>query len=86
MDGGAWWATVHGVAKSRTQLSDFTFTQMYPALGLAQTDTPERAPSIPCLLEDGYKAGEYFSLRPQLLKYIQLKPFPTPHPYPLLVH
>ena len=25
MDGGAWWATVHGVAKSRRQLSDFTF-------------------------------------------------------------
>ena len=26
MDGGAWWATVPGVAKSRTRLSDFTFT------------------------------------------------------------
>ena len=26
MDKGAWWATVHGVAKSRTQLSDFAFT------------------------------------------------------------
>ena len=26
MDGGAWWATVCGVAKSQTQLSDFTFT------------------------------------------------------------
>ena len=26
MDGGAWWATVHGVKKSRTRLSDFTFT------------------------------------------------------------
>ena len=26
MDGGAWWATVHGVAKSRTRLSDFNFT------------------------------------------------------------
>ena len=26
MDGGAWWAAVHGVARSRTQLSDFTFT------------------------------------------------------------
>ena len=26
MDGGAWWATVRGVAKSQTQLSDFTFT------------------------------------------------------------
>ena len=26
MDGGAWWATVHVVAKRRTRLSDFTFT------------------------------------------------------------
>ena len=26
MEGGAWWATVCGVAKSRTQLSDFTLT------------------------------------------------------------
>ena len=25
MDGGAWWATVHGVTKSQTRLSDFTF-------------------------------------------------------------
>ena len=25
MDGGAWWAAVHGVTKSQTQLSDFTF-------------------------------------------------------------
>ena len=25
MDRGAWWAAVHGVAKSRTGLSDFTF-------------------------------------------------------------
>ena len=29
MDGGAWWATVHGVAKSRTQLSNFTFTTLH---------------------------------------------------------
>ena len=28
MDGGAWWAAVHGVAKSQTQLSDFTFTSL----------------------------------------------------------
>ena len=26
MEGGAWWATVHGVAKSQTGLSDFTYT------------------------------------------------------------
>ena len=32
MDGGAWWATVHGVAKSWTPLSDFTFTFHFPAL------------------------------------------------------
>ena len=25
MDGGAWWAAVHGVAESWTRLSDFTF-------------------------------------------------------------
>ena len=30
MDRGAWWATVHGVTKSRTLLSDFTATiQLY---------------------------------------------------------
>ena len=32
MDGGAWWAVVHGVAKSRTQLSDFTFSFHFHAL------------------------------------------------------
>ena len=29
MDGGAWWAAVHGVVKSRTRLSDFTFNFMH---------------------------------------------------------
>ena len=32
MDGGAWWAAVHGVARSRTRLSDFPFTFYFPAL------------------------------------------------------
>ena len=32
MGGGAWWAAVHGVAKSRTRLSDFTFTFHFHAL------------------------------------------------------
>ena len=32
MDGGAWWATAHGVAKSWTRLSDFTFTFHFHAL------------------------------------------------------
>ena len=32
MDGGAWEAAVHGVARSRTRLSDFTFTFHFHAL------------------------------------------------------
>ena len=30
--GGAWWAAVHGVAKSQTRLSNFTFTFHFHAL------------------------------------------------------
>ena len=32
MDGRAWWAAVHGVAKSRTRLSNFTFTFQFHVL------------------------------------------------------
>ena len=32
MDGGAWWAAVHGVSKSRTQLSDLILTFHFHAL------------------------------------------------------
>ena len=32
MDGGAWWAAVHGIGKIRTRLSDFTFTFHFHAL------------------------------------------------------
>ena len=32
MDGGAWWAAVHGVAKSWARLSDFTFSFHFHAL------------------------------------------------------
>ena len=32
MDRGAWWTAVHGVAKSQTRLSDFTFTFHFHAL------------------------------------------------------
>ena len=36
MDGGAWWATVHRVVKSRTRLSDFTFTFTYCCVSVSQ--------------------------------------------------
>ena len=32
MDGGAWWVAVHGVARSKTQLSAFPFTFHFHAL------------------------------------------------------
>ena len=32
MDGGAWWAAVHGVAKSQTRLGNFPFTFYFHAL------------------------------------------------------
>ena len=32
MDRGAWWAAVHGIAKSQTRLSNFTFTSHFHAL------------------------------------------------------
>ena len=32
MDRGAWWATVYGVTKSRTQLSDFTSLHFWPQI------------------------------------------------------
>ena len=32
MDGGAWWAAVHGIAKSQTRLNDVTFTFHFRAL------------------------------------------------------
>ena len=40
MDGGAWWAAVHGVAQSQTGLSDFTFTFHFPALEKEMAATP----------------------------------------------
>ena len=41
MDGGAWWAAVHGVAKNRTRLRDFTFAFHFHALEKAMA-TPSR--------------------------------------------
>ena len=54
MDGGAWWAAVHGVVKSRTRLSDFTFTCHFPALE-KETATHSSVPAwrIPGMGEPG---------------------------------
>ena len=57
MDGGAWWATVHGVAKSRTRLSDFTFTFTFPIWN---------QPIVPCLVLTVASCRAYRFLRRQV--------------------
>ena len=54
MDGGAWWAAVHGVARSRTRLSDFTFTFHFHALEKERaTHSSVLAWRIPGMAEPG---------------------------------
>ena len=44
MDGGAWWATVQGVAKSRTQLINFTSLSLCRRLhNVMETAMPKRS-------------------------------------------
>ena len=71
MDRGAWWAAVHGVAKSRTRLSDFTFSLMSEK----PTDTTLRKISIAkgCYPSPGPSgcnlwAGGGFEMVPELPK------------------
>ena len=40
MDEGVWWAAVHGVTKSQTQLNDFTLTFHFHALEKEMQPTP----------------------------------------------
>ena len=54
MDGGAWWAAVHGISKSRTRLSDFIFTFHSHALEKeTATHSSVLAWRIPGLAEPG---------------------------------
>ena len=54
MDGGAWCAAVHGVAKSRTRLGDFTFTFHFQALEKEMaTHSTVLAWRIPGMVEPG---------------------------------
>ena len=53
MDGGAWEAAVHGVAKSQAGLSDFTFTFHFHALKEMATHSSVLAWRIPGTAEPG---------------------------------
>ena len=53
MGGGAWQASVHGVAKSQTQLSDFTFTYFHALEKEMATHSSILAWKIPWAEEPG---------------------------------
>ena len=56
MDGGAWWATVCGVAKSWTGLSDFTFT----LLGRVQGEDRVYQVSVFLVIHVNFSSKIYF--------------------------
>ena len=56
MDGGAWWATVHGVTKSRTRLSDFTHST--PSGGSVMKNPPANARDMSSIPGWGRSLGE----------------------------
>ena len=54
MDGGAWWAAVHGLAESQTRLSNFPFTFQFHALEKEMaTHSSTLAGKIPWMEEPG---------------------------------
>ena len=46
IDGGAWWATVHGVAKSRRRLSDFHFHALEKEMATHSSVLAWRSPGM----------------------------------------
>ena len=65
MDQGAWWATVHGVAKSRTQLNDWARTHMCKSCTLKEKikhGTKEKC-TITSLCLKNVNAIKYFYIR-----------------------
>ena len=71
MDRGAWWATVHGVAKSRTWLSDFTSTsqklqssgQILRSRQTRWLETTQHTKTKQFWLSDNYKTRKFWKIR-----------------------
>ena len=92
MDGGAWWAAVHGVTKSQTQLSDFTFTFHFHALEKEMaTHSSVLAWRIPGMGEPGglpsmrlHRVGHDWSDLASCSDYSHIKP--PPRNFSLLIY
>ena len=76
MDGGAWWAAVHGVAEGRTWLSDFTFTFQFHALEKEMaTHSSVLAWRIPGTAEPGGLLSRVAQSRTRLKRFSSLPQF-----------
>ena len=88
MDGGAWWAAIHGVAGSRTRLSDFTFTFCFHALEREMaTHSSVLAWGIPGIGEPGglpsmgsHRVGHNWSDLAAAAAAMSDKTHPSPYP------
>ena len=60
MDGGAWWATDHGFAKSQTRLSDFTFT--FPFMHWKGNGNPLQCSYLENPRDGGYLWAEVYGV------------------------
>ena len=87
MDGGAWSAAVHGIARSRSQLSDFTFTFHFHALEKAMATRvlawrisgmgePGWLPSLGSH-RVGHDLSDLVAVRINLVEHITLIPLPN---------
>ena len=66
MGGGAWWAAVHGVAKSRTRLRDFTFTFHFHAL---EEEMATHSSVLACRIPGTGKPGGLPSMRSHRVRH-----------------
>ena len=82
MDGGAWWAAVHGVTRSWTRLSDFTFTFHFHALEKEMaTHSSVLAWIIPGTEEPGGLPSLGSQSRTQLKQLSSSSPVPPPQSF-----
>ena len=85
MDGGAWEAAVHGVAKSRIQLSNCTFLSLSLISAIALSRSVRKLEFLCGFMsqEVCFPVGLHFILK---LRAVILPSLPTPGPEPFQLH
>ena len=73
MDGGAWWATAHGVAKSRTRPSDFTLLHFKNVSARTSLVVQWLRLSVSTIGDIGSIPGQGITLQQKLIKKLKEK-------------